>query len=581
MSKPIKKLTQLTNDIQNGNLDVAIDITSVDEIEVLRQSFNEMSRKQKLLISQLEDSNQQIKLILKVAGEGIIGIDSGGIITFINPAASNILGYKIEELLGKNCHKLIHYSRPDGSFYQEETCPFYETIHDSKIHNGEEYFWKKEGKCFPVAYSSMPIIENEMIMGAVITFSDISDNKRAELERQVMFDVIHGVTSTDNLDDLLKLIHQSLGKVLYADNCFVALKDQFTNLFSFPLFVDKFDPTPEPLALLKSCTAFVYRMGKPLMITPGMFNRLVEQNEVELIGSNSPSWVGIPLHTPSRIIGVLVLQNYEKENVYSESDVKFLDLIGSQIAVAIERKLFDEEIQKRNTQLSRINSEKDKFFSIIAHDLRSPFHGLLGLTGLMATEIHKMSSEEITESSKSLNNLVGNLYSLLENLLQWAQMQRGEISFIPRKFNLSGIALHNIRLILERAMQKGIIIINEISLTELVFADEQMINAIFRNLLSNAVKFTRRDGKVIVRAKKVNNGMVEISISDTGVGISESNIKKLFKIEEKVSSIGTEGELSTGLGLFICKEFVEKHGGQIWVESRKNVGSTFFFTLKM
>ena len=581
ISKPIKKLTQLTDDMKHGNLDVTIDINSSDEIGGLGQSFNEMARKIKQLISQLEESNQQIKIILKVAGEGIIGLDAKGNQTFVNPMASVILGYNVEELVGKHSHKIIHYSYRDGTIYPVEKCPIYETLVDGKIHIGEEYFWKKDGKGIPVAFSSTPIIEDEMIKGAVLTFRDISESKRTELERQVIYEVVNGVTSTDNLDDLLKLIHHSLGKVLYADNCFVALKDPYTGLFSFPLFIDKFDPTPEPLAMLKSCTAYVYRTEKPLMITPEIFNRLVEQNEVELIGSNSPSWIGIPLQTPSRIIGVLVLQNYEKENVYSESDVNFLDLIGSQIAIAIERKLFDEEIQKRNTQLSRINSEKDKFFSIIAHDLRSPFHGLLGLTEIMATDIRKMSSDEISESSKSMNELVGNLYSLLENLLQWAQMQKGEISFAPLELNLSDIALQNIGLINQRAIQKGIIIKNEISLTEKVYADGQMINAIFRNLLSNAVKFTRRDGIVIVSAKKIDSEMVEISVSDSGVGISESNIKKLFKIEEKVSSSGTDGELSTGLGLFMCKEFVEKHSGQIWVESKQGIGSTFYFTLKI
>jgi signal transduction histidine kinase len=160
-------------------------------------------------------------------------------------------------------------------------------------------------------------------------------------------------------------------------------------------------------------------------------------------------------------------------------------------------------------------------------------------------------------------------------------MQKGEISFAPRELNLSGIALQNIGLINQRAIQKGIIIKNEISAAEKVYADEQMINAIFRNLLSNAVKFTRRDGIVIVSAKKIDNEMVEISVSDSGVGISESNIKKLFKIEEKVSSKGTEGELSTGLGLFMCKEFVEKHSGQMWVESKQGIGSTFYFTIRM
>jgi signal transduction histidine kinase len=180
-----------------------------------------------------------------------------------------------------------------------------------------------------------------------------------------------------------------------------------------------------------------------------------------------------------------------------------------------------------------------------------------------------------------MHDLVVNLYALLENLLEWAQMQRGELSFIPREINLADIIAQNIGLTNQRAIQKRIIIINEVMVTEKVHADEHMLNTVLRNLLSNAVKFTRRDGKIIVRAKKIESEMVEVSVSDTGVGISETDVKKLFKIEEKVNSKGTEGELSTGLGLLLCKEFVEKHSGQIWVESKENVGSTFYFTLKM
>jgi PAS domain S-box-containing protein len=581
ISKPIIKLTQLTDDMQHGNLDVTIDIKSADEIGVLGRSFNEMARRKKLLISRLEESNQHIKLILKVAGEGIIGLDTNGNHTFVNPKASIMVGYKVEELLGKHSHTTYHHSYQDGTLYPEEKCPIYETIHDGKIHNGEEYFWKKDGKGFPVVFTSIPIVENEMIIGAVVTFRDISESKRAELERQVIYEVLHGVTTTDNLEDLLKLIHRSLKKVLYADNCFVALHDKNTGLFRFPLFMDKFDTTPGPIAMLKSCTAYVFRTGKPLLLTQELFDQLVLQGEVELVGSNSPSWIGVPLQTPSKIIGVLVLQNYDDENVYDEHNVEYLTLIGSQIALVIERKLIEEEILKSNKQLSMINIEKDKFFSIIAHDLRSPFHGLLGLTKVLATDIHEMSTAEITEYSSSMHDLVANLYALLENLLEWAQMQRGELSFIPREINLADITAQNIGLTNQRAIQKGIIIINEVMVTEKVHADEHMLNTVLRNLLSNAVKFTRRDGKIIVRAKKIESEMVEVSVSDTGVGISETDVKKLFKIEEKVNSKGTEGELSTGLGLLLCKEFVEKHSGQIWVESKENVGSTFYFTLKM
>ncbi|MCK9211234.1 MAG: HAMP domain-containing histidine kinase [Ignavibacteriaceae bacterium] len=239
----------------------------------------------------------------------------------------------------------------------------------------------------------------------------------------------------------------------------------------------------------------------------------------------------------------------------------------------------EEEIKIRNEQLSRSNAEKDKFFSIIAHDLKSPFQGLLGLTEMMASGNEEFSKDELLEYGKSMHKSASTLFQLIENLLEWAQMQRGSISFTPKELNLSTFALQNIEIINQRAVQKGITISNEIPESLKVNADEKMVNTVLRNLLSNAVKFTKRDGKIIIRSKKTEDEMVEVSVQDTGVGMSEKDVKRLFKIEEKVSKKGTEGELSTGLGLLLCKEFVEKHGGKIWAESQQNVGSTFYFTL--
>ncbi len=195
--------------------------------------------------------------------------------------------------------------------------------------------------------------EEEEEASIIVSLLDITERKRAELERQVMYEITHGVNITSNLDELLKLIHTSLQKVIYAENCFVALHDQNTGLFSFPYFVDKFDPTPMPMAMRKSCTAYVFRTGKPLLLTQELFERLVEQNKVELVGTNSPSWLGVPLLTPSRTIGVLVLQHYEEENVYSEQDVEFLDSVGNQIALAIERKRAEEELLKIGTAIDQ------------------------------------------------------------------------------------------------------------------------------------------------------------------------------------------------------------------------------------
>ena len=239
----------------------------------------------------------------------------------------------------------------------------------------------------------------------------------------------------------------------------------------------------------------------------------------------------------------------------------------------------EEEIKNKNTELSKINAEKDKFFSIIAHDLKSPFHGFLNLTELMADSTEKFSQEEFVENSKSLNESARNLYKLLENLLEWAQMQNGSMSFSPQEIDLQKIVSKSIKTVKDRAVQKGITIINKVPKMQEIYADEKMIDSVFRNLLSNAIKFTRKDGKIIVSTEASANEKIEVTVSDTGVGMSEENVKKLFKLEEKVSSKGTEGEPSTGLGLLLCKEFVEKHGGKIWVESEVGKGSRFTIAL--
>ncbi len=250
-----------------------------------------------------------------------------------------------------------------------------------------------------------------------------------------------------------------------------------------------------------------------------------------------------------------------------------------QVQDVTENKLAEEEIKIQNEKLLKINAEKDKFFSIIAHDLKSPFQGLLGMTELMADGSEEFTSENWVQNSKMLNRAAHNVYSLLDNLLEWSKVKRGLIDYTPNKLDLFKIVSKSIDSISDRALQKKITIENEIDSTLKVFADDRMILTVLRNLISNAVKFTKSGGKVTIKSERLSNGKIEISVADNGIGIAEENIEKLFKIEEKVRSLGTEGELSTGLGLLLCKEFIDIHGGVIWVESKENIGSTFSFCL--
>ncbi|MBK7866986.1 MAG: HAMP domain-containing histidine kinase [Ignavibacteriales bacterium] len=202
--------------------------------------------------------------------------------------------------------------------------------------------------------------------------------------------------------------------------------------------------------------------------------------------------------------------------------------------------------------------EKDKFFSIIAHDLTSPFQRFWGLTEMMTDDEANYSQDDYIQMSKKLNKLAGNLYTLLRNLLEWAQMQKGAMNFEPESFYISEVLDPILETTLARCEQKGINLINSIDREIILLADKKMVNSVLMNLTANAVKFTNRGGSVSLDAKSLDETTVEISISDTGIGMSQDTIDKLFVLGEKTRSEGTEGELSTGLGLLLCKEFVEK-----------------------
>ena len=260
----------------------------------------------------------------------------------------------------------------------------------------------------------------------------------------------------------------------------------------------------------------------------------------------------------------------------------FLILVASLMIIlkyTAERKQTEAKIKKTNAQLSKLNAEKDKFFSIIAHDLRSPFQGFINMTELMAEDIREFSTDELSSFATEMHNSAKNLFKLLKNLLEWAQMQNGTLDFSQIECSLNEIITQAAETLNQRIAQKGIVIINEVPESQKVFADPNMISTILRNLLSNAVKFSRKNGKITLNSKTINDEMIEVSVHDTGMGISDNDVNRLFMLGEKVSSKGTEGEPSSGLGLLLCKEFVTKNGGEIWVESEEGKGSTFYFTV--
>ncbi|MEI7523195.1 MAG: HAMP domain-containing sensor histidine kinase [Mariniphaga sp.] len=230
-------------------------------------------------------------------------------------------------------------------------------------------------------------------------------------------------------------------------------------------------------------------------------------------------------------------------------------------------------------QLVQLNAEKDKLFSIIAHDLRSPFNVLLGYTEVLSKESSEMSTEEIQDATSMLNVSAEKLYELIGNLLEWSKMQRGLISFSPISFLLVPAISETLLLVIEAARIKVIGIEVDIAPDLVAYADKKMFETIIRNLANNAVKFTPKSGRITISARTVSKTQLEISVKDTGIGMSKHLISNLFRLDVKTGREGTAGESSTGLGLIICRDFIQRHNGKLWVESEEGKGSTFFFNI--
>jgi len=243
-----------------------------------------------------------------------------------------------------------------------------------------------------------------------------------------------------------------------------------------------------------------------------------------------------------------------------------------------QQKKAEEKLKANENILIELNADKDRFISILAHDLKNPFSSMLGFLGLLSKNVRKYDIDKIENQIKIINNTAQHTFNLLESILMWAKSQSGKIPFDPQYLNFTSVYNKAIGSLLLNANSKKITINNNVKEEIKVFADMDMLSTIIRNLVSNAIKFTNSGGQIDIDARTCQKE-IEITVSDNGVGIEPENLSKLFDYSQKYTSLGTNQEKGTGLGLVLCKEFIEKHGGKIWVESIVGKGCKFNFNL--
>ena len=287
-------------------------------------------------------SHEQANALLSLSRDLLAVVSVRGDFLFVNDSFGRVLGYSPHDLIGKPL-SWLHPSAEVKSISEKFAAL---VAQDDATVTCRCSLRSKSGQWRWFDVVAVNRLQDPNVHGILLSYQDITEFERMEAQRMVLSNVAHALNETSNLDDLLHQIHGALKKVVYAENFFVALHDPHTEMFHFPFFVDQFDPPPPPQKVARTCMAYIFRSGKSCLIPQLEFDRLAAEGEVELVGSASPAWLGVPLKTPHATIGVLVVQHYQNESAYDQRDLEFLDSAGAHIALAIERVRAEESIRK-------------------------------------------------------------------------------------------------------------------------------------------------------------------------------------------------------------------------------------------
>jgi len=558
--------------IDNSNTEL------LDEIKRLKlkiEKLNQSADLHKLTEKKFREKEKSYRDIVNSVSDAIFIQDSSGKFLDINEGALNMYGYERKDFInqtpefisapGKNKIELINY-------------------YIAKALNGEvqRFQWwgiRKNGEVFPKDV----VLNRGQFLGqnvAIAIARDITERIESETIQNSLYSIAEITNTTDDINDFYKSMHNIIKEMMYADNFYIALIDETTGNLTFPYFIDEVDSPPEPKRPGKGLSEYVLKNGESLLAPPKVVKKLISSKEIDDIGAPSIDWLGVPLKTLDKTIGVLVIQSYTEKIRYTEKDKELLAFVSQHVATAIERKKSNDSIKKYSKELEILNKNKDRFLSIISHDLRSPFHPLLGLAKILATESDTLTKEEIKNYTNEIFELLKGQYTLLEDLLEWARLQSNSIRFQQKKINLYETIFEVTNILSENAIKKKISFNNLVNKDIFVFADRNFLRSIIQNLVSNAIKFSFENMEIMLEAKvNKNNDFVTITVADNGIGMTDQARDNIFSKKAEHSKPGTQDEKGSGLGLILCKEMVAKHGGNIWVESKLNKGSKFIFTL--
>ncbi|HEV2386612.1 MAG TPA: response regulator [Candidatus Acidoferrales bacterium] len=623
ISAPIQDLARTTRTVSTEkNYSVRASKQGEDELGLLIEGFNEMLEQIQRRDAELQDardslerrvkdrtaelqsqiaerqraeealrnSDERTRLLLDSTGEGIYGLDTHGNCTFCNPACVRTLGYRnAGELLGRNLHTLIHHSRPGGASLPEQDCRISSAFRRGEgAHVDDEVYWRADGSSFPVEYRSHPIRRSSMVVGAVVTFTDITERKRAEQHRALQHSVAGILAASPSVDvaipEILKALCTGTGWELGA-------------LFTL-------DPSGEALRPVSHWStderlgADFSEEAKPLLVPrgTGLAGRAWQSGEAvwagdlrevrDLARPDSRERLGLiaalafPIFAQNRVTGVLEFFS----RVASERDEEVIGVmggLGSQVGQFLARKAAESQLEQAKEAAEAASRAKSEFLANMSHEIRTPMNGVLGLTELLLdTDLRPDQREYLTLVQSSAESLL----QIINDVLDFSKIEAGKIDLDRIEFNLRDSVADVLKTLAVRAHKKGLELSFRVApdLPERVAGDPLRLRQIIINLVGNAIKFTEHgEVNLSVDPDSAADGRVRLHwvVSDTGIGISPQQQKTIFEPFTQADSSTTRRYGGTGLGLTISDRLIRMMDGGLWVESALGQGSRFHFTL--
>lgn len=447
-----------------------------------------------------------------------------------------------------------------------------------KFENITDDFYDVNGKLTKIQVSSLPTVYNGRPAVQIIARS-LSKKEKIRKIRSTLTSILEESYLVDELSEFYRYIHYSVKELIDANSFFIAMINKNTRQLEFNYYYDELGNDIEFRQVEKVLASVVVDKKHSLIFKKSHISELLKKHFREETPALPESWLGVPLKLSDEVIGLMAAQNYHSGDIYREFERELMESIAFTISRVIERKIREEEKQSLITQLENSNTGKDKLFSVLSHDLRSPFSSLQGYIQILKEDLKELDHSEVENILQSISEISEGIRSQLESLLEYSRFQLGKIKTAPENLPLKHIINSVVKLFDNQIKQKSLDVSIGMPDNLTVFMDPNMLRSIIQNLLSNSIKFSHKSGKIEISAVKINDEKILFTLLDYGVGFKEEDLNE-FKLTGKIKSRkGTFEELGTGFGLQIVQDFIQSLDQSISIRNHHLGGSLIEFTL--